>query len=51
MLAGHTKSKHHGLATFIKVNMSWLSIAQCEYHANFESITTKVHETTVVYIY
>ena len=50
-LAGQTKSKHHGLATFIRDDVQWTPIDQCREDAEVEWIATKVQETTVVNIY
>ena len=50
-LAGHTKSKHHGLATFIQDGMPWTPAGQCSDAAEVEWIATKVQETTVVNVY
>ena len=50
-LAGHTKSKHHGLATFIKEDVSWSPAGQCRDEAEIEWIATMVQETTVVNVY
>lgn len=50
-LAGHTKSKHHGTATFIKEAVSWSPAGQCCDDAEVEWIATKVQDTTVVNVY
>ena len=50
-LAGHTNSKHHGLATFVKEKVPWKSISQSTGDAAVEWITTTVAETTIVNIY
>ena len=50
-LAGRTKSKHHGLATFIQDGVPWTPAGQCSDAAEVECIATKVRETTVVNVY
>ena len=50
-LAGHTKNRHHGLATFIKDGVPWLPASQCTPDAKVEWIATKVQETIVVNVY
>ena len=50
-LTGHTKSKHHGLATFIQDGVPWTPAGQCSDAAEVEWIATKVQETTVVNVY
>ena len=50
-LDGQTKSRHHGLATFIRDNVPWSPASQCAPDAVVEWIATKVHETTVVNVY
>ena len=50
-LAGQTKSRHHGLATFIRDNVPWSPAGQCTPDAVVEWTATKVQETTVVNVY
>ena len=50
-LAGYTKSKHHGLASFVISDVSWSHVAQSAEEAEVEWITTKVQDTTVVNVY
>ena len=49
--AGHTKSKHYGLATFIQDGVPWTPAGQRSDAAEVEWIATKVQETTVVNVY
>jgi len=51
ILAGHTKSKHHGLATFIKDDVPWSPAGQSEDDVEVEWIATKLQESTVVNVY
>ena len=50
-LAGYTKCKHHGLASFVISYVSWSHVAQSADEAEVDWITTKVQDTTVVNVY
>ena len=50
-LAGQTKSRHHGLATFIKDDVPWSPAGQCTSDTVVEWTTTKVQEMSVVKVY
>jgi len=51
VLAGHTKSKHHGLATLIKEDVPWTATGQSATDSTVEWLTTKVLKTTIVNVY
>ena len=50
-LAGYTKHKHHGLATFVRNNVPWTPVSQSTDDATVEWISTKVAENTIINIY
>lgn len=50
-LAGSTHSKQHGLATFVRNNLSWTATGQSPPGSSIEWLSTKVQTTTVVNVY
>ena len=50
-LAGHTNSKHHGLATFVKDDIKWGLTGKSPEDAAVEYLTITIHDTTIVNIY
>ena len=50
-LAGHTNSKHHGLATFVKDEIKWELTGKSTKDAAVEWITINIHDTIIVNMY
>ena len=50
-LAGHTNSKYHGLATFVKNYIKWELTGKSPEDAAVEWLTIMIHDTTIVNIY
>ncbi|KAJ4939497.1 hypothetical protein JOQ06_028945, partial [Pogonophryne albipinna] len=50
-LAGSIYSKQHGVATFVRTEISWSASSQSPPGSNIEWLVTKIQETSVVNVY
>ena len=50
-LTGSTLSKQHGVATFVRTEISWSATSQSPPGSNIEWLVTKIQETSVVNVY
>ena len=50
-LTAHTDNKHHGIATYVRTDISWTAIAQSADDAEIEWTRTKLQDTNIVNIY
>ncbi|KAK1889310.1 Homocitrate dehydratase mitochondrial [Dissostichus eleginoides] len=50
-LAGSIHSKQHGVATFVRTEISWSTSSQSPPGSNIEWLVTKIQETSVINVY
>ena len=51
LLAGSIPSKHHGMATFVRIGITWSAVKRSPPDANIEWLVTEVQETTILNVY